>query len=215
VPTTAHVTLHAAMQSIHRTVVELRKLASGRDPQSHPFHSLNGSDISTDYNSSIAGTSTAPSSRAVSKGGAAAAGPPDRPAAASALAELGAKAEATASRPLVLTSAVDSSLQAVQAAKLSLQNMHDKDLRLELISQSVKDVLEGRVSSSHRTSRACIVCPVSLWITCQGIVAGPDLKARATAQAPDAESAKPEKEWSAAGNVLIHNTADSLVQGYL
>lgn len=90
------------------------------------------------------GASTAVSSRAVSKGGGAAGADSQAPASTT-LAQLGAKAEAAASRPLVLTSAVDSSLQAVQAAKLSLQSMHEKDIRLELISQSVKDVLEGKV----------------------------------------------------------------------
>jgi hypothetical protein len=44
---------------------------------------------------------------------------------------------------MAVGSALDSSLQAMQAAKLSLMSMHDKDVKLELISQSVQEVLAG------------------------------------------------------------------------
>lgn len=125
------------MQNIHRTVVELRKQAALMSGP-RPLGSMPGSEASSEFTTSFAGASTAPSSRAVSKGGAPGA-------AQERLAELGAKAEATASRPNVLSSAVDSSLQAVQAAKESLQSMHDKDMTLKLFSQSVQDVLARKV----------------------------------------------------------------------
>jgi hypothetical protein len=140
-------------QSIHRTVVELRKQATGLTPRAS---SMPGSEASSEFTASYAGTSTVGSSRAVSKGGAPGAAP-DRPHAASALAQLSAKAEAAASRPLVLSSAVDSSLQAVQAAKESLQSMHDKDITLELFSQSVQDVLSRKVGPKQPC--ACVQGP--------------------------------------------------------
>lgn len=98
--------------------------------------------------SSSTGIAGASSSRGVSSNKGGGAGTPAAAAStASALAQLGARAEATASRPLVVSSAVDSSLQVVQAARASLQNMHEKDtLNLRLFSQSVQNVLEGKVS---------------------------------------------------------------------
>lgn len=136
------------LQSIHRTVVQLRKQATGLT--SRLYGSMPGSEVSTEYTASA---STVGSSRAVSKGGAPGAAP-DPPHAVAALAQLGAKTEAAASRPLVVSSAVDSSLQAVQAAKESLQSMHDKDITLELFSQSVQDVLARKV----RPDRLCSDC---------------------------------------------------------
>jgi hypothetical protein len=58
-------------------------------------------------------------------------------------AALEAQAGSATSRSLAVGSALDSSLQAMQAAKLSLMSMHDKDVKLELISQSVQEVLSG------------------------------------------------------------------------
>lgn len=130
------------LQSIHRTVLELRKQAAlSSATRSQPFTSIPGSEASSEFTASYGGASTAPNSRNASKAGA-----PGAPGAAQErLAELGAKAEAAASRPLVMTSAVDSSLQAVQLAKESLQSMHDKDITLKLFSQSVQDVLARKV----------------------------------------------------------------------
>jgi hypothetical protein len=132
-------TKFACVQSIHRTVVELRKQAALLSGD-RPFGSVPGSEASSEFTTSLADASTAPSSRAVSKGGAPGATQEN-------LTELGAKAGAAASRPIVLSSALDSSLQAVQAAKESLQSMHDKDMTLTLFSQSVQDVLARKVKA--------------------------------------------------------------------
>jgi hypothetical protein len=127
----------AVLQSIHRTLLELRKVAAGYKPT--PRANLNSEFGSvSEFTGSFAGASSA--------GGAAG---------TASLSELGAKAEAAASRPLVLSCAVDSSLQAVQAAKQSLQSMHDKDAALRLFSQSVKEVLERTVSTAVICCRPC------------------------------------------------------------
>lgn len=135
------------LQSIHRTVVELRKQAALSSPRGRPLQvwsaNMASSEASSVFTASFGGASTPASSRAVSKAGA-----PGSGAAPHHLAELGAKAAAAASRPLVVSSAVDSSLQAVQAAKESLQSMHDKDMTLKLFSQSVQDVLARKVGCS-------------------------------------------------------------------
>jgi hypothetical protein len=129
------------LQSIHRTVVELRKQAALSSPRGRPLQpwpaSIGSSEASSLFTASFGGASTAPSSRAVSK-----AGVPGSAAGQHHLAELGAKAGAAASLPLVVSSAVDSSLQ---AAKESLQSMHDTDMTLKLLSQSVQDVLARKV----------------------------------------------------------------------
>lgn len=134
------------LQSIHRTVVELRKQAALSSPCGRPLQvwsaNMASSEASSIFTASFGGASTPASSRAVSKAGAPGGAAPHH------LAELGAKAEAAASRPLVVSSAVESSLQAVQAAKESLQSMHDKDMTLKLFSQSVQDVLAPKVCCS-------------------------------------------------------------------
>ncbi|KAF6262040.1 hypothetical protein COO60DRAFT_687754 [Scenedesmus sp. NREL 46B-D3] len=69
-------------------------------------------------------------------------------------AALEAQAGSATSRSLAVGSALDTSLQAMQAAKLSLLSMHDQDVKLELISQSVQEVLAGgKVVDPAATSR--------------------------------------------------------------
>lgn len=70
-------------------------------------------------------------------------------AAAAKLAALEAQAGKATSRSLAVGSALDSSMQAMQAAKQSLLSMHHNDLKLELISQSVQEVLAGKVRRSY------------------------------------------------------------------
>lgn len=131
-------------------MLELRKRAAGLHSHStHPCMSAPGSEASSDFAASLASTSLGGlGSRAVSRGGEPGLATRERQPAAAQLAELGAKAEAAASRPLVVSTAVDSSLQAVQAAKESLQHMHDTDM-LKLFSQSVQDVLAHKVCALH------------------------------------------------------------------
>jgi hypothetical protein len=46
---------------------------------------------------------------------------------------------------LAVGAALDGGLQAMQAARMSLFSMHEKDVKLQLVSQSVKEVLAGKV----------------------------------------------------------------------
>jgi hypothetical protein len=141
------------LQTIHRSVMQLRKsLAEAADSSSIDAQ-LKASPAAVAVASTSTGTSL-PSSP-LGRHSAAATGSdaaPLSPSSANAsprtknalkFAALEAQAGSATSRSLAVGSALDTSLQAMQAAKLSLLSMHDKDVKLELISQSVQEVLAG------------------------------------------------------------------------
>jgi hypothetical protein len=130
------------LQSIHGAVLQLRQLASCASSGPRPAP-LAGSDASS------SGGMPEPGARSAMGH-------------AASLRPLGPQADAFAVPPgAALDGAV---MQVVQAARDSLMSMRDKDLKLELISRSVRDALDGKVGmaglgalTQRPTSRALII----------------------------------------------------------
>lgn len=155
-------------QTIHRAVMQLRKsLADAASSSTSAAADEAQSRAAAPAAVAVASTSTGSSLPSSPLGRSSAAGPDLAtsllsPSSANAsprtknalkFAALEAQAGSATSRSLAVGSALDTSLQAMQAAKLSLMSMHDKDVKLELISQSVQEVLAG-----GKVSPVCLQC---------------------------------------------------------
>ncbi|WIA41198.1 hypothetical protein OEZ86_004813 [Tetradesmus obliquus] len=157
------------LETIHRAVMQLRKsLADAASSSTSAAADEAQSRAAAPAAVAVASTSTGSSLPSSPLGRSSAAGPDLAtsllsPSSANAsprtknalkFAALEAQAGSATSRSLAVGSALDTSLQAMQAAKLSLMSMHDKDVKLELISQSVQEVLAGgKVGESAASSR--------------------------------------------------------------
>ncbi|WIA20905.1 hypothetical protein OEZ85_005250 [Tetradesmus obliquus] len=154
------------LDTIHRSVMQLRKSLADAASSSAAAADAQ-STAAAPAAVAVASTSTGSSLPSSSLGRSSAAGPDLAtsllsPSSANAsprtknalkFAALEAQANSATSRSLAVGSALDTSLQAMQAAKLSLMSMHDKDVKLELISQSVQEVLAGgKVGESAASS---------------------------------------------------------------
>eukprot|EP00775_Hariotina_reticulata_P005019 gene5019-5260_t len=128
------------LQAIHETVLQLRNSVAEAEltaaTYSRPGMVTSGSLAPPSLNRS---DSCLPSPSAASPRPSS-----TSPSTANALLKFAALEAQAAKTSLAVGSALDGGLQAMQAARLSLFSMHEKDVKLELISQSVKDVLAGK-----------------------------------------------------------------------